>query len=148
MVATYAILSAIGQLSAEHLGLKVAVHRPKEHYHAVRDKWFGLRPQTAAALPRQTRRHIRNLLKSRGRSTVRISDARCSNTLWPTRRRADARRSISVPHGFQLERDPLLVEDHEVEWHYEPGGQRDRRMDGRFRAKAKEFLSNAKKDRR
>ena len=43
VVATYAILSAIGQLSAEHLGLKVAVHRPKEHYDAVKDKWCGLR---------------------------------------------------------------------------------------------------------
>ena len=43
VVASYAILSAIGQLSAEHLGLKVAVHRPKEHYDAVKDKWFGLR---------------------------------------------------------------------------------------------------------
>ncbi len=43
VVATYAILSAIGQLDAEHLGLQVAVHRPKEHYNAVKDKWFGLR---------------------------------------------------------------------------------------------------------
>ena len=29
VVASYAILSAIGQLDAEHLGLKVAIHRPE-----------------------------------------------------------------------------------------------------------------------
>jgi outer membrane protein len=43
VVASYAIISATGRLSAEHLGLNVAVHRPKEHYDAVKDKWFGLR---------------------------------------------------------------------------------------------------------
>lgn len=43
VVATYAILSATGQLSAERLGLQVAIHQPKEHYDAVKDKWFGLR---------------------------------------------------------------------------------------------------------
>ena len=29
--------------SAERLGLQVAVHRPQEHYDAVKDKWGGLR---------------------------------------------------------------------------------------------------------
>ncbi len=43
VVASYAILSAMGQLSAEHLGLQVAIYHPSEHYEAVRDKWFGLR---------------------------------------------------------------------------------------------------------
>ena len=43
VVASYAIISAIGALSAERLGLQVAVHRPREHYDAVKDKWFGLR---------------------------------------------------------------------------------------------------------
>lgn len=43
VVASYAILSATGQLFAEKLGLKVAKHDPKEHYNAVKDKWFGLR---------------------------------------------------------------------------------------------------------
>ncbi len=43
VVASYAILSAAGRLSAEKLGLQVAIHRPQEHYDAVKDKWFGLR---------------------------------------------------------------------------------------------------------
>jgi outer membrane protein len=43
VVASYAILSAIGRLSASQLGLQVAIHRPEEHYNAVKDKWFGLR---------------------------------------------------------------------------------------------------------
>lgn len=43
VVASYAIVSAMGALSAERLGLKVAVHRPQEHYNAVKDKWGGLR---------------------------------------------------------------------------------------------------------
>lgn len=43
VVASYAIVSAIGRLSAKRLGLKVRLHKPKEHYEAVKDKWFGLR---------------------------------------------------------------------------------------------------------
>jgi outer membrane protein len=43
VVASYAIISAIGALSAERLGLQVAIHRPREHYDAVKDKWIGLR---------------------------------------------------------------------------------------------------------
>ena len=43
VVASYAIVSAIGALSAERLGLQVAVHRPQEHYDAVKDKWGGMR---------------------------------------------------------------------------------------------------------
>lgn len=43
VVASYAILSATGQLSASKLGLKVQEYRPQEHYDAVKDKWFGLR---------------------------------------------------------------------------------------------------------
>jgi outer membrane protein len=43
VVASYAIVSAMGRLSASTLGLAVAVHRPEEHYDAVKDKWFGLR---------------------------------------------------------------------------------------------------------
>ena len=43
VVASYGILSAIGWLSASNLGLKVSIYRPKEHYNAVKDKWFGLR---------------------------------------------------------------------------------------------------------
>jgi outer membrane protein len=43
VVASYAILSATGRLTAGQLRLQVALHKPKEHYEAVKDKWFGLR---------------------------------------------------------------------------------------------------------
>ena len=43
VVASYAILSAIGRLSIDRLGLQVTKHRPEEHYNAVKDKWYGLR---------------------------------------------------------------------------------------------------------
>ncbi|MCO5057621.1 MAG: TolC family outer membrane protein [Rhizobiaceae bacterium] len=43
VVASYAIVSAIGRLSVRRLGLQVSEHRPEEHYNAVKDKWFGLR---------------------------------------------------------------------------------------------------------
>ncbi|UVK41741.1 TolC family outer membrane protein [Mesorhizobium sp. AR10] len=43
VVASYAILSAIGRLSVERLALQVTKYRPEEHYNAVKDKWIGLR---------------------------------------------------------------------------------------------------------
>jgi outer membrane protein len=43
VVASYAIVSATGRLSASRLGLKVRLHKPEEHFDAVKDKWFGLR---------------------------------------------------------------------------------------------------------
>lgn len=43
VVASYAIVSAVGRLTAERLGLNVAIYNPKEHYEAVKDKWIGLR---------------------------------------------------------------------------------------------------------
>ena len=43
VVASYAILSAIGRLSTDRLGLQVTKYRPEEHYKAVKDKWYGLR---------------------------------------------------------------------------------------------------------
>ena len=43
VVASYATLSATGQLSVEKLGLAVEKYRPEEHYNAVKDKRFGLR---------------------------------------------------------------------------------------------------------
>jgi outer membrane protein len=43
IVGGYQLVSAIGKLDASTLGLNVAQYRPKEHYKAVRDKWFGLR---------------------------------------------------------------------------------------------------------
>nr|WP_210307801.1 TolC family outer membrane protein [Aminobacter niigataensis] len=43
VVASYAILSAAGNLSVERLGLNVTKYRPEEHFNAVKDKWIGLR---------------------------------------------------------------------------------------------------------
>jgi outer membrane protein len=43
IASTYALQSAIGRLTAKHLGLKVRLHKPEEHYEAVVDKWYGLR---------------------------------------------------------------------------------------------------------
>lgn len=43
VVSTYAVLSAIGELSPSRLGLHVAQYDPDEHLKAVEDKWFGLR---------------------------------------------------------------------------------------------------------
>lgn len=43
VVASYAILSAIGRLSTDRLGLQVTKYKPEEHYKAVKDKWIGLR---------------------------------------------------------------------------------------------------------
>lgn len=43
VLASYAILSAIGHLSASRLGLRVTEYKPDEHYRAVRDMWSGLR---------------------------------------------------------------------------------------------------------
>ena len=43
VVAAYTLLSAMGGLSSDRLGLKVAAYKPQQHYNAVRDKWIGLR---------------------------------------------------------------------------------------------------------
>ncbi|MFK7792789.1 MAG: TolC family outer membrane protein [Devosiaceae bacterium] len=43
VVASYSLASALGRLSAETLGLQVAVYDPTEHYDATRDRWYGLR---------------------------------------------------------------------------------------------------------
>jgi outer membrane protein len=42
VVASYAVMSAIGRLSAGRLSLKVAAHDARRHYDQVRDKWWGL----------------------------------------------------------------------------------------------------------
>lgn len=41
--AGYALVSAVGRLSSRNLRLAVRHYDPKEHYNAVKDKWFGLR---------------------------------------------------------------------------------------------------------
>jgi outer membrane protein len=43
VVASYTLLSAVGRLSAQVLGLPVSIYDPAVHYHQVRDSWFGLR---------------------------------------------------------------------------------------------------------
>lgn len=43
LVASFALVAAIGRLDAAHMKLKAARYVPEEHYTAVRDKWFGLR---------------------------------------------------------------------------------------------------------
>jgi outer membrane protein len=43
VVASYAIVAAIGHLTVEDMRLKVAQYQPEVHYNAVKDKWIGLR---------------------------------------------------------------------------------------------------------
>ncbi len=43
MVAGYAVMSAIGRLNSRQFRLKVAHYEPKDHYRAVKDKWYGWR---------------------------------------------------------------------------------------------------------
>jgi outer membrane protein len=43
VVASYAVLSAIGRLAPQVLGLATTVYDPSVHYHQVRDSWFGVR---------------------------------------------------------------------------------------------------------
>ncbi len=43
VVAAYALLGAMGRLTAEHLALKVQPHDPSLHYQQVRDRWTGVR---------------------------------------------------------------------------------------------------------
>jgi outer membrane protein len=43
VVASYAVLSAVGRLSPTVLGLNTTVYDPSVHYHQVRDSWGGIR---------------------------------------------------------------------------------------------------------
>jgi outer membrane protein len=43
VVALYALIQSVGRLNAEALKLPVPIYRPRQHYEAVRDEWFGLR---------------------------------------------------------------------------------------------------------
>lgn len=42
VIASYEVLSQIGRLSVEQLGLQTLVYDPNVHYEEVRRKWFGL----------------------------------------------------------------------------------------------------------
>ena len=43
VVASYAVLSAIGRLSPQVLNLPTTTYDPSIHYQQVRDSWFGVR---------------------------------------------------------------------------------------------------------
>mgnify|MGYP001374611109 FL=1 len=43
VVASYAVLGAIGHLDVSTLDLKVIAYDPEVHYQQVRDSWIGLR---------------------------------------------------------------------------------------------------------
>ncbi len=43
VVASYAVMAAIGRLSAHNLNLAVAAYDPTVHFDQVKDKWIGLR---------------------------------------------------------------------------------------------------------
>ena len=46
VVASYAVLSAVGKLSPSVLGLPIREYDPRVHYYQVRDSWFGVRSPT------------------------------------------------------------------------------------------------------
>lgn len=41
LVAAYQLKAAVGEMTARKLGLPVQYYDPEEHYHEVRDAWFG-----------------------------------------------------------------------------------------------------------
>jgi outer membrane protein len=43
IVASYAVLAAVGSLSPQVLGLHIEIYDPTVHYHQVRDAWVGVR---------------------------------------------------------------------------------------------------------
>jgi outer membrane protein len=43
VVASYAVMAAIGRLAAANLNLSVAQYDPTIHFDQVKDKWIGLR---------------------------------------------------------------------------------------------------------
>ena len=43
VVNSYSLLNWVGRLTVSRLNLRVAKYKPKKHYEAVKDKWFGLR---------------------------------------------------------------------------------------------------------
>ena len=43
VVASYAVLNAVGRLSPQVLNLATTVYDPSVHYHQVRDSWYGVR---------------------------------------------------------------------------------------------------------
>jgi outer membrane protein len=42
VVASYALVAAIGRLNAQELGVAALVYDPEQHYREVRNKWFDI----------------------------------------------------------------------------------------------------------
>ena len=42
IVAAYSVIAAVGRLTARNLSLSVPLYDAEQHYHDVRDKWFGI----------------------------------------------------------------------------------------------------------
>ena len=43
VVASYAVVQAIGRLTTRYIGINVAQYSPKQHYDQVKGLWFGVR---------------------------------------------------------------------------------------------------------
>ncbi len=43
VVASYAVLAAVGSLSPQILGLRIEIYDPMVHYQQIRDAWGGVR---------------------------------------------------------------------------------------------------------
>ncbi len=50
-VAEYTLLSAIGRLNPPGIGIPSPYYDPTAHYHAVKNKWFGLSPNRLLQVP-------------------------------------------------------------------------------------------------
>jgi outer membrane protein len=42
VVASYTVLSTVGRLNAQELGVANLVYDPEQHYREVRNKWFDI----------------------------------------------------------------------------------------------------------
>ena len=62
VLASYAVLSAVGRLTSEELALTSKVYDPDVHYHEVRRKWWGI-----SITHHDGHRESRNLWESHGR---------------------------------------------------------------------------------
>ena len=43
VVASYSVLSAVGELNLPKLGIKIPLYDPVVHYQQIRDAWIGVR---------------------------------------------------------------------------------------------------------
>ena len=88
VVASYAVLSTIGRLNAQELGMAGLVYDPEAHYNEVRRKWFdinithgdGRREVFLAAARREPPQIRRNSARSAAVVRRLTTDARCRRT--------------------------------------------------------------------